>query len=58
MLLRDRLAEFMVKVDPSLYQKYVTTLKKGVQMLYVKLTKALYGLLLGALLFYKKMRGD
>ena len=27
-------------------------------MLYVKLTKALYGLLRSALLFYKKLRGD
>ena len=41
MLLRGRLAELMVKVDPSLYRKYVTSSKKGVPMLYVKLTKAL-----------------
>ena len=54
MLLRGRLADIMVKVDPSLYRKYVTTSKKGVPMLYVKLTKALYGLLSSALLFYKK----
>ena len=52
MLLRGRLAELMVKVDPSLYRKYVTTSKKGVPMLYVKLIKALYRLLSSALLFY------
>ena len=57
-LLRGRLAELMVKVDPSLYRKYVATSEKGVTMLYVKLTKALYGLLCSALLFYKKLRGD
>ena len=45
MLLHGRLAELNVKIDISLYQKYVTTSKKGVPMLYVKLTKALYGLL-------------
>ena len=58
MLLCCRLAELMVKVDPSLYRKYITTSKKGVLMLYVKLTKALYRLLRSALLFYKKIRGD
>ena len=58
MLLRGRMDGLMVKVDLSLYQKYVTTPKKGVPMLYVKPTKALYGLLRSALLFYKKLRGD
>ena len=51
MLLRGWLGELMAKLDPSLYRKYVTTSKKGVPMLYVKLTKALYGL--SVLLFYK-----
>ena len=58
MLLRGRMDGLMVKVDLSLYQKYVTTSKKGVPMLYVKPTKALYGLLRSVLLFYKKLRGD
>ena len=48
----------MVKVDPSLYRKYVTMLKNGVPMLYVQLSKALYGILRAALLFYKKLRSD
>ena len=48
----------MVKVNPSLYRRYGTSLKMGVGMLYVKLTKALYGLLCSALLFYKKLRGN
>ena len=54
MLLCGRLAELMVKVDPSLFHKYVTNSKKGVPMLFVKLTKALHELLHSALLFYKK----
>ena len=36
----------------------MTTLKKGVPMLYVQLSKALYGMLRAALLFYKKLRSD
>ena len=55
MLLRGNLAELMVKVDPSMYREYVTTSKKGVLMLYVKLDKAMYGMLRAALLFYKKL---
>ena len=48
----------MVKVDPYMYREYVTTSKKGVPVLYVKLDKALYGMLRVALLFYKKLRRD
>ena len=58
MLLRGKLSELLVKVDPSLYRKYVITSKQGVPMLYVNLTKALYGMLRSAMLFYKKLRGD
>ena len=57
MLLRGKLSEFLVKVNPSLYRKYVITLKQGVPMLYVKLTKALYGILRSAMLFYNNIRG-
>ena len=41
MLLRGKLAELLVKVDPKLYRKYVITSSKGIPMLYVKLSKAL-----------------
>ena len=58
MCLRGKLAEMMVKVDPKLYRKYVTTSAKGEPILYVKLNKALYGLLKSALLWYKKLRGE
>ena len=44
MLLRGRLAEMMVQVDPSMYRKYVTYLSNGQAMLYVRLSKALYGM--------------
>ena len=51
MILRGKLAELMVQLDPKLYRKYVITSSRGELMLYVKLNKALYGLLKSALLF-------
>ena len=53
-----RLAELMVKVDPSLYQKYITTGSKRKPILYVKMHKVLYGMMRSALLFYHKLVGD
>ena len=58
MRLEGRLAELMVKVDPSLYRKYITTSSKGKPILYVKMHKALYGMMRSALLFYRKLVGD
>ena len=55
-LLRGRLAEMIVSVEPYLYRKYVTYSAKGVPMLYGKLSMALYGMLRAALLFYKILR--
>ena len=56
MLLCDKLEELLVKVDPKFYRKYVITPKQRMPMLYTKLTKDLYGILQGAILFYKKLR--
>ena len=58
MLLRGKLAEMMVRIDPSLYREYITYSDKGVSMLYVRLNKALYGMLKAALLFYKNPVAD
>ena len=58
MLLRGKVAELMVRVNPVLYRPYITYSKKGVTMLYVRLSKALYGMLRAALLFYKRLRKD
>ena len=58
MVLEGPLAELMVKVDPSLYRRHITTTAKGKPLLYVKIHKAIYGLLRSALLFYKKLVGD
>ena len=48
----------MVRVNPELHRPYLTYSHKGAPMLYVRLSKALYGMLRSALLFYKKLRAD
>merc|ERR1712115_516330 len=58
MLLCGRLAEMMARVNPELYRPYITYSAKGIPMLYVRLSKALYGMLKTALTFYKKLRAD
>ncbi len=58
MVLKERLAKLMVQVAPNLYRKFVMVDKRNTPILYVKIQKALYGLLQSALLFYKKLVGD
>jgi hypothetical protein len=58
MILKGRLAELMVQVAPNLYRKYITVDKRNTSILYVKIQKALYGLLWSAVLFYQKLVGD
>jgi hypothetical protein len=55
MVLKGRLAELTVQVVPLLSRKYITVNRKGMTILYVKMQKALYGLLRSALLFYNKL---
>ena len=52
MAIRGKTAELLVRVNPSLYRKYIWYSKNGVPMLYVLVSKALYGMLRTALLFY------
>ena len=58
MRLRGPRVEALVLIDPGLYRKHVTTDKGGEPILYVRMNKALYGLLKSALDFYNKLRGD
>jgi hypothetical protein len=55
MVLKGESAEMMVQIAPQEYCKYVTVDKKGTPILYVKLQKALYGLMRASLLFYRKL---
>jgi hypothetical protein len=58
MLLRGQLADLMVQVDPELYGPYLIKSAKGESILYVRMLKAMYGLLRSALLFYLKLVKD
>ena len=58
MILKGPLAESMVQVAPNLNSKYITVDRKNTPILYVKMHKALYGLLRSALLFYRKLVSD
>jgi hypothetical protein len=49
-------AQLLTKVDPDLYAKFLSK-EKGKDIMYVKLTKALYGTLQAALLFWKDLTG-
>ncbi len=48
------LAKLMAKIDPKLYQKYLTD-EKGKKVLYLRLQKAIYGMMKSVLLFYRKL---
>ena len=58
MVLKGDLAEMMVQIAPQVYRKYVTVDKNGTPILYIKLQKALYGLMRASLLFYQKLRKE
>ncbi len=58
MVLKGELAEMMIKIAPEVYRKYVSIDRKGTKILYVKLQKALYGLMRASLLFYRKLRKE
>jgi len=58
MVLKGDLAEMMVQIAPEIYRKYIALDKKGTKILYVKLQKALYGIMQASLLFYRKLRKE
>lgn len=51
MLLRGELVELIVAIDPALYRPYMITTARGEKLLYVKMLKAMYGLMRAALSF-------
>ncbi len=58
MMLKGQLAELMVKIAPQIYRKYLVIASKGEKILYMYMSKALYGMLKSALLFYKRLVKD
>ena len=55
MVFRGKMAELMGMTDPKTYRKFITYDGKGRALLYVELTKMLYGMLQSALLFDLKL---
>jgi hypothetical protein len=51
------LVKLLTKVDPELYEKYIEY-EKGTPVMYVKLSKALYGTLQASLLFWKDLTSN
>ena len=58
MVLRGELAEMMVHIAQQIYRPYVKMDKKGTPIIYIRLKKAIYGLLRSSLLFYRKLCGE
>ena len=58
MVLKDDMAEMMVKNAPNIYRKHTTMNSKGRPILYVWLRKMLYGLRHSTLMFYRKLRRE
>jgi hypothetical protein len=58
MVLKGELADMMDQIAPQVYRKYMTVDRKGTPILYVKVEKALYGLMRASLLFYRKLRKE
>ncbi len=58
MVLKGKLADMMIQIVPEVYRRYVRMDRKGTKVLYIKLQKALYGLMKASLLFYQKLRKE
>ena len=54
MVLRGKLAQLMIKTAPEIYKKHATTDRNGNTILYVRLLKALYGIMQASLFYYTK----
>ena len=58
MVIRGKLAQMLCDIAPDTYKKYMTRDRNGNPVLYVKLLKALYGLMEASLMFYQKLLKD
>ena len=54
---KGKLAEILLAAAPETYKPYVTY-ENGIMVIYLEVTKALYGMLVSSLLFYRKLRKD
>ena len=58
MFMKGKLVELMVHIAPQIYHQYITTNNESEKILYMRVQKALYGMLKSALLFYQIFKGD
>ena len=57
MKIKGPLAQLLVGLDPETYAKFITN-ERGQDVLYVLVLKALYGMLMAALLWYNQLKSD
>ena len=51
------LVKWLVEIEPKTYANYVV-MEKGVKTLYLIVTKAIYGMLVASVLWYKRLKAD
>ena len=57
MKIRGVLVDMLIEMSPETYKQYVVY-EKGKKVLYVRMLKALYGMMIASVLYYKKFRSD
>ena len=57
MIVHGLLVDIRIEIDPDVYSDYVIY-EKGKKVLYVRMLKVLYGMMVSSLLYYKKVRMD
>ena len=57
MKIRGRIIDLLLKIDHDKYKPFVCESEKS-KILYVRMKKALYGMLVSSILYYKKFRKD
>jgi hypothetical protein len=57
MKITGELVDMLVEMEPDTYQGHVV-LEKGRKVLYVQVNRAIYGMLISAVLWYRKFRAD
>jgi len=57
MKIRGDMVDYLVEIDPLRYADYVT-IENNKKILYMRMVKALYGMLKSSLLYYKRFRKD
>jgi hypothetical protein len=57
MKIRGQLVDILLELCPGVYDDYVQD-EKGNKVVYVRMLKALYGMLISSILYYKKFRKD